>query len=88
MNKQIRRYGIPIDVTDNSITFHLKNELEVENFLLNWSVEHRYQCDECNEWFFAKKHTERDKEFQVNDFYIICPHCKNKQYIGGDCYWR
>lgn len=83
--------GVPVTIDNNGdITFHcgsIENAYEFSKCLEKLEIEKKiYVCEECNKEFTAD--VEYTNEDDIEEWYVTCPHCKYKNWLGSNCYYR
>ena len=74
--------GCPIS-TDDAI--YLKSIIALSN---GEQLPKDYLCRKCNKYFCGVEEYSEYDEMGFSDYYVNCPHCGHKIYVGNDCYWR
>ena len=47
-----------------------------------------YFCKKCNQYFCGVEEYSEYDEMDCPEYYVNCPRCGQKIYVGCTCYWR
>lgn len=84
--------GIPITIQeDGDVVFHCGSVAKAKQFLqLIPKVqmkEKEYKCENCGKTFTAKRQYEQDED-GCEEWYVICPYCKEEKWLQSYCWYR
>lgn len=84
--------GIPVTIDNNGdITFHCGSIENIYGFAMSLpklKIERKtYRCENCDKEFSAEIKYKKDK-YDVEEWYVKCPHCGCEKWIRSYYYYR
>ena len=84
--------GIPITIQeDGDVIFHCEDLKQAKQLLESIPKvqlkQKEYKCENCGKSFTAKRQYRQD-EYECEEWFVICPFCKEENWLQSYCWYR